>query len=289
MVAKNKEDWHKKIMNLNNIKKSLQSTVYHHPEVKIVSIGAIAKQAVNLMINEGIAGVSFVHYEFKFDQDAISDTALASDLMNAHMVIIMGVLDERYLAFFERIGQISQTKNLLTLGILVATSPLNSVDKNNLSAAYDTVFLVSADQLAASIHTAVDFLNLACAGLAELLGDKQVRSVDFADIQELLSQKGQAAIGIGIGTGPERSIMAANQALAHPSLKGISLNAAAGVLLIIKANSPVPIKEMRIVADTVFHSYQGGVSVETSCLCLELEGGSFGDELRVSVLVTGLH
>ena len=59
-------------MNPDDIKKTLQTTVYHHPVVKIVSIGATAKQAADIMINEGVEDVIFVHYEFKSDFDAVT-------------------------------------------------------------------------------------------------------------------------------------------------------------------------------------------------------------------------
>jgi len=273
---------------LTDIIKNTQSAdVYPGKVVKIVSIGVAGKQACELMVDEGVKDVIFLHFESRLEYEAVTDEELAADLMNAHMVVVMGVLDERHVAFFKKVGQISQSHNLLTVGIFVTPSSLNSTNVHSLSIEYGTVIAASADQIAASNQTTVDFLNLACAGLVELFGDKQLNVVDFTEIQHLLSQRGQAAIGIGIGVGSERSTMAANQALAHASLKGMDLKAATGVILILKANSAISSKEMRIASDIVFDSNQGGFSVETTCLCLRVEGGNFDDELRVSVIVTG--
>jgi cell division protein FtsZ len=58
-------------------------------------------------------------------------------------------------------------------------------------------------------------------------------NVDFADVKSILSDKGDAIIGVGIGEGEDKAINAVQNALANPLLEGISFSGAENILYVI--------------------------------------------------------
>jgi hypothetical protein len=256
-------------------KEVLNDTVHNAPVVKVVAIGVIGSEASALMIEEGIVGVEFVNY----DKSPVSDESIKADLLNAHLVIIMGTLDDPTL--FSRVGRISKDINLLTIGLGVTESKPCAL-KADL---FDSLFLVSTDHLAKANQSKIDFLNLACAALASsILEEGRVR-FDFSDIETVLTKSGGVAIGVGVGLGTDRAVDAVSAALAHPALVGVDPSLGRATWLILKANSRIPIAEFRL-AMTRYQRWD--YSSNTFGIYQLVEGGNFQDEIRATVLVTGL-
>ncbi len=265
------------------IKETLNSTVHSAPVVTVVAIGTTGCSAADLMQKEGAEGVNFVcYYEPNIDEKSIE-----GDLSNAHMVIVIGELDNSSL--FDSIIRVSKRINLLTVGIGVA------VIRNDYLyySEFDTFVLVSSEKLLLIQQSITDFLNLACAGLARVLLVEGRQSVDFRDIEEILTQPGQAAIGVGTGTGANRARDAVNEALAHPNLNGVDFSRAGGALLILKANSMISVSEHRIALDCFPNPFGDSstryLSSDAMFMGLLVEGGTFGAEMRATIIVTGLN
>jgi hypothetical protein len=227
------------------------------------------------MIKEGIKGVGFVYY----DKSPVTDESIKADLLDAHLVIIMGVIDDATL--FGRVGHISKGINLLTIGMGVI-GPEPSALKADL---FDSLFLVSTDQLANANQSTIDFLNLACAGLASsILEEGRVR-FEFSDVERVLTKSGRVAIGVGIGVGADRAVDAVSAALAHPALVGVDPSLGRATWVILKANARIPIDEFRL-AMTRYQRWD--YSRDTFGIYQLVEGGNFQNEIRATVLVTGL-
>ncbi len=54
-------------------------------------------------------------------------------------------------------------------------------------------------------------------------------NLDFADIRTTMAKAGQAIMGIGIASGENRAIEAAERAISHPLLEDISISGAKAV------------------------------------------------------------
>jgi len=121
-------------------------------------------------------------------------------------------------------------------------------------------------------------------GITDLIMVPGVVNLDFADVRTTMSKAGMALMGIGISSGENRAVEAAERAISHPLLEDISIAGAKGVLMNITATSEMEFEEVAEASERI-HSEVGddaeifwGTSVDES----------LGDELRVTVIATGI-
>ena len=119
------------------IKETLNSTVHSAPVVTVVAIGTTSFSAADLMKKEGAEGINFVYY----NEPNIDEKSIASNLSNAHMVIVMGELDNSSL--FDSVIRVSKRINLLTIGIGIAGIRYFYSGFNR----YDPFVLISSEKL----------------------------------------------------------------------------------------------------------------------------------------------
>ena len=121
-------------------------------------------------------------------------------------------------------------------------------------------------------------------GITDLIMMPGVVNLDFADVRTTMSKAGMALMGIGISSGENRAVEAAEKAISHPLLEDIPINGAQGVLMNITATSDMEFEEVAEASEFI-HSEVGeeaeifwGTSVDDS----------LGDEMRVTVIATGI-
>ena len=121
-------------------------------------------------------------------------------------------------------------------------------------------------------------------GITDLIMMPGVVNLDFADVRTTMSKAGMALMGIGISSGENRAVEAAEKAISHPLLEDIPINGAKGVLLNITATSDMEFEEVAEASEFI-HSEVGeeaeifwGTSVDDT----------LGDEMRVTVIATGI-
>lgn len=126
----------------------------------------------------------------------------------------------------------------------------------------------------------------AVRGIAELITRPGYINVDFADVCSVMSQKGTAIIGCGVASGEDRATRATEEALHGKLLEAVDLKEARAILINIAASSDsMRIDENRAVSDMV-NASAGKKDVHIiSGMTMD---DSLGDELRVTVVVTGL-
>ncbi|RKX67717.1 cell division protein FtsZ [candidate division TA06 bacterium] len=69
--------------------------------------------------------------------------------------------------------------------------------------------------------------------LTEVITKPGRMNVDFADVKSILSDKGDAIVGIGSGEGEQKAINAVSNALNNPLLEGVTFNGAESILFVI--------------------------------------------------------
>jgi len=100
-----------------------------------------------------------------------------------------------------------------------------------------------------------------------------------------MSEPGKAMMGTAIGSGPDRAAKAAEAAVACPLLEGIDLSGARGVLVLIAANrNTFKLSESRNAMNTIRRYAADDAHVIYGTAYDE----SLGDQLRVTVIATGL-
>ena len=130
-----------------------------------------------------------------------------------------------------------------------------------------------------------DVLKNAVGGIAEIINDYGHVNVDFEDVRTVMGEPGKAMMGTATASGPDRARIAAEQAVACPLLEGIDLSGAKGVLVLVTASkgtlklneSKEAMNTSRAYASPEAHTIYGAAYDE-----------SLGDEIRVTVVATGL-
>jgi cell division protein FtsZ len=130
-----------------------------------------------------------------------------------------------------------------------------------------------------------DVLKNAVGGISDIIHVPGLVNVDFEDVRTVMSEPGKAMMGTATAGGPDRASKAAELAVACPLLEGIDLSGARGVLVLIAASkatfklheSKKVMECIRRYADEEAHVIFGTANDE-----------SLGDQLRVTVIATGL-
>ncbi len=130
-----------------------------------------------------------------------------------------------------------------------------------------------------------DVLKNAVGGIAEIINVPGHVNVDFEDVRTVMGEPGKAMMGTAVASGPDRARIAAEQAVACPLLEGIDLSGAKGVLVLITAaRSSLKLNESRMAMNTI----RAYASNEAHVIFGTAYDESLGDELRVTVVATGL-
>ena len=130
-----------------------------------------------------------------------------------------------------------------------------------------------------------DVLKNAVGGIAEIINVPGHVNVDFEDVRTVMGEPGKAMMGTAVASGPDRARIAAEQAVACPLLDGIDLSGAKGVLVLITAaRESLKLAESREAMNTI----RAYASPEAHVIFGTAYDPSLGDEMRVTVVATGL-
>jgi len=129
-----------------------------------------------------------------------------------------------------------------------------------------------------------DVLYYAVKGISDLIVIPGYINVDFADVKTVMSERGLALMGTGVGRGENRASEAAQQAISSPLLEDISIKGAKAVLVNITAGPDLAMYEFE-EASTIIHSE---VDSEANIIIGTAFDPELNDELRITVIATGI-
>ncbi len=201
------------------------------------------------------------------------------------------------------IGQISKELGILTVGII--TLPFNFEGPKRMNRALngieelrktcDTVIgipnqklmsivdknttVVEAFQLADSI------LNQATKGISDLINVHGLINLDFADVETIMKNMGDAIMGTGQASGEERAVLAAQQAISSPLLDNATIGGAQGVLVNITGGPDLTLMEVDDASGIIFEEAGQGVNLIFGAVI----DPKLTDEIRVTVIATGFN
>lgn len=145
-----------------------------------------------------------------------------------------------------------------------------------LEVADDDMSIIEAFRLSDSV------LNQGVEGISDLIVMPGLINVDFADVKTIMKDAGTALMGIGIGTGENRAVSAAQAAISSPLLEQ-SIEEAKGILFNISGGPDLTMKEVDRAANII----RGIASEEANIIF----GTSIDDELtgqiKITVIATG--
>lgn len=163
-----------------------------------------------------------------------------------------------------------------------------------LKKAADTVITIPNDRLrglASKNAKMVDMFKKAdeillhsVKGITDLIMMPGLVNLDFADVKTTMSRAGMAIMGIGISSGENRALEAAERAISHPLLEDINISGAKGVLMNITSNSDLTMEEMTEASERIYNE----VGDDAEIIWGAVIDDSVGDEMSVTVIATGI-
>ncbi|MCC6474980.1 MAG: cell division protein FtsZ [Burkholderiales bacterium] len=229
---------------------------------------------------------------------------IAESLRGAHMVFITaGMGGGTGTGAAPVIAQIAKELGLLT--VAVVTKPFSFEGARRMQAAeggivelsqhVDSVIVIlnekleevlGEDVLMEEAFAAADnVLKNAVAGISEIINVPGLVNVDFQDVRTVMAEQGMAMMGSASAAGVDRARIAAEQAVASPLLEGVNLSGARGVLVnVTAAKSSLKMRETREIMNTV----RSFAADDATIIHGAVYDDSMGDELRVTVVATGL-
>jgi cell division protein FtsZ len=121
-------------------------------------------------------------------------------------------------------------------------------------------------------------------GITDLIMMPGLVNLDFADVRTTMSKAGMAIMGIGIASGENRAIEAAEHAISHPLLEDISIAGAKGVLMNISCTSDLTMEEMTEASERIYTE----VGEDAEIIWGAVVDDNLGEEMRVTVIATGI-
>jgi cell division protein FtsZ len=156
-----------------------------------------------------------------------------------------------------------------------------------LAAEVDTLIVVPNDRLlevldqqtsmVEAFQVADDVLRQGVQGISDLVTLPAVINLDFADVRTIMSEAGRALLGIGMGHGEGRAILAAEKAISSPLLE-TSMEGARSILLSITGGSDLSLVEVSEAAKLVGEAAHPDANI--------IFGANVDEELSDQVWVT---
>jgi cell division protein FtsZ len=133
-----------------------------------------------------------------------------------------------------------------------------------------------------AFRVADDVLRQGVQGISDLVTLPGLINLDFADVRTIMSDAGNALLGIGMGTGERRAIEAAEQAVSSPLLE-TSMEGARKILLSITGGKDLSLWEVNEAAKAVSEA----AHPESNIIFGALVDETLTDAVWVTVVATG--
>ena len=198
------------------------------------------------------------------------------------------------------IAEIAQSLGALTVGIV--TKPFAWEGKprsahaeeglDKLKHHVDTLIIIPNDRLREIIDKSTpmteafkevdNVLRLGVQSISDLIAVTGLINLDFADVKTVMSNKGDALIGIGVATGENRAIEAAKQSVSSPLLE-TDIRGATDAIINITGGNNLSLFEVEDAVEVIREA--AGTDINTIFGAVINE--SLGDDIIVTVIATG--
>ena len=303
--------------------------------IKVIGVGGGGGNAINRMIDEGVAGVEFI--AANTDVQALSsakaetviqlgpkltrglgaggqpevgrkaaeesEEVLTEALQGADMVFITaGMGGGSGTGAAPVIARIAKGLGALTVGVVTRPFGFEGSKRgqfavqgiNELREHVDTLLIISNNNLLEivdkktplleALSEADNVLRQGVQGITDLITNPGLINLDFADVKTVMANKGNALMGIGIGSGEERVVEAARKAIYSPLLE-TTIDGAEDVIVNVTGGLDLTLIEAEEASEIVNQAAGKGVNIWLGTSIDE----SMKDEIRVTVVATGVR
>ena len=156
----------------------------------------------------------------------------------------------------------------------------------------DTLIVIPNDRLQSmvdkkasltdSFRMADEVLRQGIQGISEVITVPGMINLDFADVKTVMSEGGAALMAVGIASGEDRAVKAAEQAISN-QLLDITIDGAHGILFNITGGPNLTLNEVNQAAAIIKETADPEVNLIFGAVIDE----NMGDNLRITVIATG--
>ena len=200
------------------------------------------------------------------------------------------------------IAEIAQDLGALTVGIV--TKPFSFEGKKRMEQAIagldelkkhvDTLIVIPNDRLRELIDKSTpmleafrevdNVLHRGVQSISDLIAVAGLVNLDFADVKAVMKDRGNALIGIGVGSGEGRAVEAAKQAVSSPLLE-TSINGATDAIINVTGGSSLTLFEVEEAAEVIRTAANTDINTIFGAVINE----NLTDEVIVTVIATGFE
>jgi cell division protein FtsZ len=228
--------------------------------------------------------------------------AIAAILEGADMVFITGGMGGGTgTGAAASVAQMAREMEILTVGIVTLPFNFEGPKRMNrgmgglsdLRKACDTVISIPNQKLMSIVDsntTVVDafkladsILHQAAKGISDLINVHGLINLDFADVETIMKNMGEAIMGTGAASGEERAVLAAQQAISSPLLDNASISGAQGVLVNITGGPDLTLMEVDEATSIIFEEAGNDANIIFGAVI----DPRMTEEIRVTVIATG--
>ncbi|HFU9418401.1 TPA: cell division protein FtsZ [Streptococcus agalactiae] len=303
--------------------------------IKVIGVGGGGGNAINRMIDEGVAGVEFI--AANTDIQALSSSkaetviqlgpkltrglgaggqpevgrkaaeeseeVLTEALTGADMVFITaGMGGGSGTGAAPVIARIAKSLGALTVAVITRPFGFEGNKRSNfaiegiqeLREQVDTLLIISNNNLLEivdkktplleALSEADNVLRQGVQGITDLITNPGLINLDFADVKTVMANKGNALMGIGIGSGEERITEAARKAIYSPLLE-TTIDGAEDVIVNVTGGMDMTLTEAEEASEIVSQAAGKGVNIWLgTSIDMDMK-----DEIRVTVVATGVR
>ncbi len=201
------------------------------------------------------------------------------------------------------VAQMAREMEILTVGIV--TLPFNfegpkrmnrgMAGQADLRKACDTVISIPNQKLMSIVDSnttvveafklADSILHQAAKGISDLINVHGLINLDFADVETIMKNMGEAIMGSVVAGGEERAVLAAQQAISSPLLDNASISGAQGVLVNITGGPDLTLIEVDDATSIIFEEAGNDANIIFGAVI----DPKMTEEIRVTVIATGFN
>ncbi len=198
------------------------------------------------------------------------------------------------------VAEIAKQSGALTIAVVTKPFSFEGVHRaqvanegiTRLMGKVDTLIIIPNDRLLAlcdqktgvdsAFKMADDVLRHGVQAIAEVITIPGLINLDFADIKAIMKDAGPAWMSIGTGSGQNRAIEAAKQALASPLLD-VSITGSKGVLFNVVGGSSLTLFEVNEAAEVI----KQAVDPEANIIFGVAHDATMENEVKITLIATG--
>jgi len=198
------------------------------------------------------------------------------------------------------VAEIAKQMGALTIAVVTKPFTFEGMHRNEVAndgivrllGKVDTLIIIPNDRLLdlcdektgvdAAFKMADDVLRHGVQAIAEVITVPGLINLDFADVRAVMKDAGPAWMSIGIGSGKNRAIDAAKEALASPLLD-VSVEGAKGILFNVAGGAGLTLFEVNEAAEVI----RQAVDPAANIIFGVVQDPSMKDEMRITLIATG--